>query len=245
MRLRIVFLVVSIAACLVSGWLIGRPGLTLLTPTAAPVVTGTALLEQQQVCILLLGVETRAAAHTPLDSVWVLKFSPGIPNYYLIGFPTNTLVQEGLTLTDYYNVGANLTDAGHFVSGALEVITNHGLVIQHRVVMDRATLTQFVDEVGGLTLDAQTMDGATLMAQYAALPADDAATELQFQQRALQALTDAVVAQAWPDDRLHAVLAAHRSASPDAEVLLALALQAVHLGQPRFYITTYQPPAAP
>lgn len=244
MRLRIVFLVVSISACLLSGWLIGRPGIALLTPTAPPATISTALLEQQ-VCILLLGVETRAAARTPLDSVWVLKFSPGIPNYYLIGFPTDTLVRDGLTLTDYYNAGANLTDAGHFVGGALEVITDQGLAIQHRVVIDRATLSQFVDEVGGLTLDAQSVDGAALMAQYAALPAEDAAAQLKFQQRTLQALTDAVVAQAWPDDRLHTLLAAHRSASPDAEVLLALALQAVRLGQPRFYITTYQPPAAP
>lgn len=249
MRSRIVFLVVSIFVCLLSGWLMGaalpRSSRMMAPPTAASSPTPQSDTAQAQVNILLLVIENRNTPSARLDGIWVMTLTPDVPNYYLIGFATDTPVRDGLRLNDYYAAGSSLADAGHFVEGALELLTEGGLKTQYRVVIDHETLAQLVDAIGGVTRNGRATSGEALIAEYASLPGEDVAAQLEFQRAMLQALTEAVVSQAWNDARLQTLFAEHRWASADAEVLLAMALQAVRLGPPQFHITTYQPPAAP
>jgi hypothetical protein len=183
------------------------------------------------------------AVRPTLEGVWVITLTPGVSQYYLLGFPVDTAVGGNQKLVDYYNAGQNLTDACRFVDGVLKNISQGGIAVSYHVVLDRAMMEQMIDRMGGVALNGQVLNGAAVMQDYNAIPANDTRTQLEFQRNTLEAFTVALTAQPWTDGGVHELFAQHRETSPNSEVLLALALQALRLGQPQFNITTYQPPA--
>src|SRR5690606_12169968 len=105
-RQSLLFLSLLTAFCLLGGVVIGiatgewgqprrpRPSATptallvavasepLGTPSPTPIIT-----PGPQKSILIIGVSSAAPSQAALEGCWVLTFTPGVPHYYLLGFP--------------------------------------------------------------------------------------------------------------------------------------------------------------
>jgi hypothetical protein len=193
------------------------------------------------VTILLLAVDSRLAAKPTLEGVWVLTFIPGLPDYYGLGFPLDAPVGNGHRLVDYYNVVPRLDDASRFVKDALRIMSQDGLAPQYRVVLDRQAIRNAINTVGGITVNSEMLDGATVLQRYASLPDGDIAAQLQFQADVLLAFSEAVQQRAWTTDQLQALSDQCQHCSPDADILLALARDAIQIGPPQFHVRIYTP----
>lgn len=206
---------------------------TMSAPTAAPFLEGGPT--NDQIAILILVVNDHAAAQPELEGCWVLTFRPDLNQYFFLGFSPETPVDPTYTLLSYYNARPDLTleDRTRFMEEGLKIVSEGGLMIRYRLLLDHAGLAAMVDLVGGLSLDAgqPPLSGAELLARYAALPPDATLQRLEFQQHSLEVFGQALQRQPWTPETLRVLYDHFQSYSPDAAELLELALRAAPLAQ--------------
>jgi hypothetical protein len=251
MRDRLLFLLIGVFGCLLAGAVIGEylanpQDTSRSTPPAlaSPALPGPAAAAAQpagQVSILLLAVDNRDSAAPILDGCWVLTFTPGTNQYFLLGFPLDTPIGESRTLRDYYAAGRSLADGSRFVEEAVKIATEGGLIVQYQVILDRPAIADLTDLVGGITLNGEALSGPALIERYSALPQDDPRLEIGFQGEALGAFFESLTRQSWTADSLDQLFQHYEPYSDDADSLLVLARQALPLTNAEFHVRVFEP----
>lgn len=229
-------LVVALGALgfLLGGWWLGlnweqiagnAPGpvpTALPTPAATP---NTAVVAPvgPQTTLLLVVVDSLDNARPDLQGCWMITFTPGTQQYFFVGFPPDLAVDGGYRLIDYFRAAHNNGDISQFLAEGISKASTGDIAIQHPILIDRAVIRAVVDQLGGLWIGDELLDGEAVLQRHDAQPADDRLARLQFQKTALEALDEAIARQTWTDVALTALLESYQRYSPDSDELLQLA----------------------
>lgn len=235
-----------------AGWLISlmwpeSPTRAANTPTPTVVVgpSPTLISSDNPIKILVLVVESRWASKPPLDACWLILFSPGTAEVFLIGFPLDTELGPHGSILDHYNKAPTLDDGAQFVQSGFKGFGGGGFAPQYTAIIDRAFIAGNVDAFGGLPIDGALLDGAALLDQHNAIPAEDYLARTQYESAALAALTEAFKQQPWSAEMLNNYYTHYQHYSADAEDLLRLAQNELPFSQITFHIELFEPTPVP
>ncbi len=249
-------LVVALGALgfLLGGWWLGHnwgqiagngPG---LGPTVSPPPAATPNLSSSsiapvgpQTTLLLVVVDSLDSPRPALQGCWLITFTPGTQRYFFVGFPPDLVVDDQHRLIDYYRAAHKIGDISQFLAEAIDLASNGDISIQYPIVIDRAVISGVVDQLGGLRLGDELLDGEAVLQRHDAQSADSPQAQLQFQKTALEALAEAVARQTWTDAALTSLLNSYQRYSPDADELLQLARSDLPFENTQIIVQIWQP----
>ena len=178
-----------------------------LSPTAVPPTStpAPAALDTMtpgiQKSLLLIGVTDAAALSPTLEALWVITFQPGVPKYYVTAFPPSaTFALPNLpgakTLGEIHAEDMRLELEHNFLRDAIQA-RFPAFTIQGTVTLDRTDVVALVGQLGGLSMNSQTLTGPTLLQAYDGWPAIDGVERVRNQGAIMQHLFALLVARQW------------------------------------------------
>lgn len=183
--------------CVWFGWAGTRALTAPAMPSATPTTAVSAVVLSAPAEVLVILVDSLAAAEPALEGVWVVTVRPGQARSEWVGYRADAHVDQD-RLRDYFTTGyaisRQVSDGAMFVSTAVRRLSAQAVALDHRVVVDRALLARVVDSAGGVSLGGQAYDGASLLTIYDAISAGDAGTRLFLQSEILRALNTPLAA---------------------------------------------------
>jgi hypothetical protein len=249
-RESLLLLVLATALCLLVGMLAGirmnALGVKLLvaSPTAPPSATpgptprpagstAAPLLQLSptagQVAVLFVGVDNAGAMQPRLESCWIVAFTPGIDQYYILSIPPETRFYLNSLggqqpLADIYTQDVQQAVGYRFLRDAIGSLLP-GMTIQATVTLDRADLADLATKVGGLSVGGHVLVGPALLTAYDSESFNGNAARLVFQHHAIEALFGALASQYWtPGSLVQYLVDLPNAVRPeDAAVLIQLA----------------------
>lgn len=248
-------LVVALGALgfLLGGWWLGHnweqisgngPGpapTAVPSPAATPNPSAGIAPVGQQTTLLLVVVDSLDNPRPVLQGCWLITFTPGTQRYFFVGFPSDLVVDDQHRLIDYYRAAHNIGDISQFLAEGITKASNGDITIQYPIVIDRAVIHGVVDQLGGLRLGDELLDGEAVLNRHDAQPADLPQAQLQFQKTALEALGDAIARQTWTEAALTGLLDSYQRYSPDADELLQLARSDLPFENAQIIVQIWQP----
>jgi hypothetical protein len=251
MRGKLIVVAGITLVCLVAGYYAGRE-LGGGPPTVVPPTPGleidpvfpTVRPPSGQVVILLMSVDSRQQPKPNLEACWIITFQAGNPEYFLLGFPLDTPVQDGRRIIDYYSRGRSLEESTLFIKEAVVTLSDGSLDPQYVIVADRQLIAQIVDELGGISISGQTTNSQTLFAFYDSVPGTDYERRAEIQRFTLQALAEGFKGQPWSEASLIDFMKRFYDYSADADTLTRLAVDGLPYTQVEFIVHLSSVPTA-
>jgi hypothetical protein len=212
-RESLLVLALATTVCLLVGMIAGIQGNKVIMPgplegtftaarttvTVAPFVQPTS--SGRQMAVLIVGVTDASAPQPKFEGCWIVAFTPGINQYYVLSFPPGARFQlpslgSNQTLTDIYNQDVQQEVGYRFMRDAIQSVFP-GMTIQAEVTLDRGAMADLASKVGGVPIGGQVLRGNSLSVAYDAQSFNGAAARMEFQRQAFQALFQALADQHW------------------------------------------------
>lgn len=131
------------------------------SPTPIPTHLPTSAVTNDTITILVLGVDHIADPEGKLHAVWLLTFKPPDKQITLMGLPVNlTVDDERSTLEDIFDLWTPPTYGASFIQQLSDLTSSP---IRGLAVLDEHGFSVLVDFLGGVELDGQIMDGASVI----------------------------------------------------------------------------------
>jgi len=238
--------------CLLAGMVLGitigkGPQVPRASPTA-PVSAATSVLPQDssaateqflqptpsagQKAVLFVGVDDVNALQPRLIGCWLVAFSPGINQYYVLGFPPEAhfhlpSLGSDQSLADIYAQDVQQEVGYRFTHDAINSIFP-AMNIQATVTLDRADLADLANKVGGIAIGSKLLLGDDLLGAYDTQSFKGASARMDFQHTALLAVFQSLGQQHWSPASLVVYLESlpHAVRPQEAATLTALAANA-------------------
>ncbi len=218
-RQSLLLLLLLITLCLLVGMVIGMKTGTIgirppqasptgprATPTRRPTASGAASTLQptsadHQQALLIVGVNDANALQPKLEGCWVIAFSIGINQYYVLSIPPEarfSLASLGAnqTLADIYVQDVQQEVGYRFMRDAIRS-NLPAMSVQAVVTIDRSDLADLATKLGGVAVDGQILQGVELAAAYDTQSFNGTAARMHFQHSAFESLFQALADQHW------------------------------------------------
>jgi anionic cell wall polymer biosynthesis LytR-Cps2A-Psr (LCP) family protein len=207
-------LLVGMVAGIQSGkWVTTVPQASPTSPRAAPtdvvahsITTVAAQFLQptviaDQMAVLFVGVSDANSLQPKLEGCWLVAFSPGTNQYYVLSFPPEarfhlSSLGSTMTLADIYTQDVQQVVGYRFVRDAIQSVLP-GMAVQADVTLDRSDLADLASKVGGVSIGGELLAGGALATAYDTQSFNGAVARMEFQREVFQALFQALADQHW------------------------------------------------
>jgi hypothetical protein len=199
---------------------------TISPPVVSALATTAPATAGSQRSLLLIGVDALDAAVPRLEGCWVVTYRPGLPEYYVLGFPPSAQfslpsLSGTRTLEDVFVEDLHQQRGFQFMHDAINT-RFPGIVIEADLLLDRTDLVNLITRLGGLQMSSQALTGADVLLRYDSLQADDMTSRMSFQNEVFGSLYALLGQQQWTPLMVFAYLQQLPQVTDNPEVLAAL-----------------------
>jgi hypothetical protein len=169
--------------------------------TSTPVPNLLPTLSARQMAIMIVGVADANAPHPKFEGCWIVAFSPGINQYYVLVFPPQSRfnlasIGSNQTLADIYTQDVQQELGYRFMRDAIQSIFP-AMTVQAAVTFDRGDLADLASKLGGIPLGGRLLLGDSLAAAYDSQLFNGTSARLEFQRQTFEAIFQALDVQNW------------------------------------------------
>ena len=169
------------------------------TPTPAPNLRPT--FSAQQMAIMIVGVADANVVQPKFEGCWVIAFSPGINQYYVLVFAPESRfnlasIGRDQTLADIYTQDVQQEVGYRFMRDAIQSVFP-AMTVQAAVTVDRSDLADLASKLGGISIAGELVQGSSLASAYDSQSFDGAAARMNFQRQIFEAVFLALADQHW------------------------------------------------
>ncbi len=165
--------------------------------TGAPILQST----NRQMAFLIVGVDDASVLQPKLEGCWLIAFSAGVNQYYVLNIPREARFQvaslgSSQPLSEVYVQDVQQEVGYRFMRDAVRSVFP-AMTIQAVVTVDRSDAADLTTKLGGVTVGGQLLEGPALAAAYDTAAFGGPAARASFQQQAFQAIFHALGDQHW------------------------------------------------
>lgn len=171
------------------------------SPTSTPALNLQPTFSARQMAIMIVGVADVNAPQPKFEGCWIIAFSPGISQYYVLVFPPEARFNlaslgNNQTLADIFTQDVQQAAGYRFMRDAVQTVFP-AMTVQAAVTVDRGDLADLASKMGGISIEGQLLLDGSLAAAYDTQSFNGTAARMEFQRRAFEALFKALTDQHW------------------------------------------------
>lgn len=171
------------------------------SPTSTTAPNWPQTLSARQMAIMIVGVADVNAPQPKFEGCWIVAFSTGISQYYVLVFPPEARFNlaslgNNQTLADIYAQDVQQAAGYRFMRDAVQTVFP-AMTVQAAVTVDRSDLADLASKIGGISIEGQLLLGGSLAAAYDTQSFNGTSARIEFQRRAFEAIFKALADQHW------------------------------------------------